>query len=169
MIHRVLFLLAALLVVPLQVLAWEGMAVEVRDCRTLAVERDGQTVEVSLYGIDCPQPSEPFGQEAREFTASQVLDQEVKVTVHRELSGRLLAEVTPLGGKASLNVLLLREGLAWVHEAYCEKARLCGAWERIQGESSAAERGLWSEVPENMPAWRWLQGGGLKVRPGEQE
>lgn len=154
--------LAIMLLVSSPVLAWTGKVVEVSDARTMNIERNGDTVTVSLYGISCPEPGEPFGDEALELVSTLVLDQEVAVTPHREMSGRILAEVVPQETGASLNALLLRKGLAWVHEAYCEIAQLCGSWERIQGQASSAKRGIWSEVPENMPAWRWLKERGME-------
>lgn len=162
MLHRTLSLLAILILTASSAPAWTGKVVDLSDARTLSVERSGRELSVHLYGISCPEPAEPYGQEALDFASSLVLDKQVRVTVHRELSGRLLVEIFPPETDSSLNALLLQEGLGWVHEAYCEKADLCGRWESIQGQASSAGRGIWAEVPENMPAWRWLKEDGME-------
>jgi len=161
MVRRTLVFLGALLLVACPGLTWQGAVVEVRDARTLVIEHQDQSRTVSLYGIDCPKPSQPYGQQAVDLVSSLVLDREVTVTVHRQLSSRTLAEVTPLETKDSVNALLLENGLGWVHQAYCEKAELCGRWESIEGSARSAGEGFWPEIPENMPAWRWFKEEGM--------
>jgi endonuclease YncB( thermonuclease family) len=125
-------------------------------CRIL-VQHEGQPVEVELYGIDCPRPEEPFGEQATELTAEQVLDRTVEIHPERTSDDHVSAVVTLADSDRSLNALLLAKGLAWVHQAYCEKARMCGRWEHVEGRARKSGLGLWSEVPDNMPAWRWVK------------
>lgn len=155
--HLACMLGAMLLLLPATSWAWSGKVTRVLHGCQLSVQHDGKSSDVVLYGIDCPQPEEPFGEQAMEFTAEQVLDRTVEVHPLRTSDDRVSAVVTLPESDRSLNALLLAKGLAWVHQAYCEKARMCGRWEHVEGRARQSKLGLWSKVPENMPAWRWVK------------
>jgi endonuclease YncB( thermonuclease family) len=155
--HLAWMLGAMLLLLPATSWAWSGKVIRIEHGCHLRVHHDGKASDVVLYGIDCPQPEEPFGERAMEFTAEQALDRTVEVRPLRTSDDTVYAVVTLADSDRSLNALLLAEGLAWVHQAYCEKARMCGRWEHVEGRARKSGLGLWSEVPENMPAWRWIK------------
>ena len=151
-----LALMACLLLISSAAAAWQGLMTEVKEANTLVVRTGGKERTVHLYGIGLPEGDEPFAEEARRFVRSTALRQ--RVEVERMATGSpLRAMVTVQGDGESLNAKILRQGLGWVREAYCEKARLCGELTRIKGEARREQRNLWAEVPGNKAAWRWVQ------------
>jgi endonuclease YncB( thermonuclease family) len=62
---------------------------------TLRVLRNDRPVVVRLWGVTTPGPGQPFGPQARQFTATSVLGQNVRVEVRRSTGGggTLLADV----------------------------------------------------------------------------
>ncbi len=80
------------------------------------------------------------------------------VEVDRMASGKpIRAMVSIQGSKDSINKKILRKGLGWVREAYCEKAKLCGRLIGIEGKARREQRNLWAAVPENQAAWQWVK------------
>ncbi len=69
---RTFLLFTVLLAIPTLCYAWSGKVVHVADGDTITVERDGKKVKIRLYGIDTPEKSQWYGQNAKTFTSSQV-------------------------------------------------------------------------------------------------
>ena len=67
---RMFLLFAVLLVIPSGCYAWFGKVVHVADGDTITVERGGKRAKVRLYGIDTPEKSQWYGQNAKTFTSS---------------------------------------------------------------------------------------------------
>jgi endonuclease YncB( thermonuclease family) len=137
--------------------SWKGEVVRVPEGRTLLVEREAGPSKVVLYGIGCPEPDEMFGRKAIAYVAGLVSDRTVRVEVRRTVGDKTVALVYVPGQKKSLNELLLSQGLAWVHQAYCEDARMCGRWTDTMARAKSRNKGIWSAVPENRPPWSWLE------------
>jgi len=51
----------------------------VADGDTITVSRNAQRVKVRLYGIDTPEKSQYYGQNAKQFTSSQIMGKTVEV------------------------------------------------------------------------------------------
>ena len=158
MLNRCCFPLFLFLVLflPVNALAWKGKVVEIKNPRTFLVQKNGTSRLVYLYGISVPEGNELFAQKAREFVEARILDQVVQVN-RLGAGDKIKAMVYTQGEDKSINRKLLENGLAWVHQAYCEKARLCGRLTQIQGQAKQDKMNLWSKVPDNTPAWRWLK------------
>ncbi len=151
-----LTLLACMLLLPSIVFAWQGRVTDVKEANTLVVRTEGQERVVSLYGIGVPEDDEPFAKKARSFVHSTTFRQRVEVEP-LGTGGGIRAMVYVQGDDDSINAKILRQGLGWLREAYCEKAKLCGRLNSISGEARRSERNLWAEVPGNKAAWKWLK------------
>ncbi len=151
----ILLLLFTLFCFPLPTSAWEGLVVEIPDARTLVLEQEGKQRKISLYGLRTPDLNEPFGEAALEFFRDLLKEQQV--TIQPVRSGTRGALVFLPGDSESVNAKLLREGWAWLQEAYCEQAALCGRLNAVQTQAERSKNGIWSKIPENMPPWRWLK------------
>jgi endonuclease YncB( thermonuclease family) len=153
-----LLALLLILALPPPLHAWQGQVVEVLDARSLLVDSGDRKVRVSLYGLGAPEKDEPYGPEAVQALKEMALDQTVSISAHpTSPESQVAAVVTVLETGVNLNENLLKKGLAWVWEAYCEKAVLCGRWERLQGQARSTGQGFWPMIPENRPAWKWLR------------
>lgn len=149
-------LLIALLALP--ALAWEGRVVSVADGDTITVEpiNGGERVKIRLYGIDCPEVRQPYGQAARSHVSGVAMYKTVEVDVApqgRDRYGRTIATIT-VEGTGVLQELLLDAGLAWVYPKYC---RDCPGWYALEADVRKARRGLWQDK-NPVPPWEWRRG-----------
>lgn len=151
-------LLLAFLAAPSLCLADEftGRVVRVPDGDSLFVLYDGTTVEVRLYGIDCPERGQAYGGRAARFTSSRTLGKTVTVRSHGlDQYERTLGDVV-LGDGTILNRELVRAGLCWWYRRYADDSTL----ESLETDARQAKRGLWQD-PFPIPPWdyRRLQRG----------
>lgn len=120
------------------------------DSLLVAVGQD--TIEVRLYGVDCPEYDQPFSRDAKQFAGHKVLGKNVLVKPsYNDSYGRVVAEVTR--NNKVLNKELVQAGLAWVSPRYCKKS-FCTAWQESENIARNERRGLWrDERPD--PPWQW--------------
>ena len=144
-----------LLFFPLPAGAWKGEVVALEDARTLVVKHNGQQSTVPLYAMRVPQEDEPFGEEALAFSRTLLLGRTVEIIP--QSSRKKGALVYAEGETESVNAKLLRQGWAWIQDAFCEMAVLCGRLNDVQAEAERAKRGMWAQIPEDTPPWRWLR------------
>lgn len=156
-----LFLLFACFVNAPKVEAWEGVVTKVLDGDSIRVQRGDKTHEIRLYGIDTPEYGQAFSQKAKKKTRKLVFAQKVEVDARdTDRYGRIVAVVTTDGN--SLNLELVRRGLAWVYPRYCKDVVLCAEMEQAERTARREHRGLWTEK-NPMPPWQWKrQGNGIR-------
>lgn len=131
-----------------------GKVVHVADGDTVTVLTPArQQIKVRLYGIDCPEKRQSYGNRARQAVAAMVVGKEVRVrNMGVDRYGRVLGLITGPAGE-DVNRALVRQGMAWVYTRYC-KAPQCRTWHNDEAEAQAARRGLWAD-PHAMPPWEW--------------
>ena len=133
---------------------FSGKVVAVKDGDTLEVLTNRVPVRVRLYGIDCPEKGQAFGQKAKRFTSDLVFGKTVKVREKdRDRYGRTVGEVIIEDGR-SLNRELVRAGLAWWYQRYAPKEADLQALER---DARKARAGLWADA-DPVPPWKWRKG-----------
>jgi micrococcal nuclease len=129
-----------------------GTGVQVVDGDSFVVMVEGREVEVRLYGIDCPEYSQPYSRKAREFTRDRIVQKNISMTTYyKDPYGRIVAEVQSADG--ILNSDLVEAGLAWVSSRFCRK-RQCGGWKLHEEKARAERRGLWRDS-HPVPPWIW--------------
>ncbi len=138
--------------------SWVDRCVAVIDGDTIVVARGTERVEVDLEGADCPELGQPFGNEAKRFTAGMVCRQIVKVQVKNTGGGHIFGRVTVFGKDLSLD--LVRAGLAWHDRRESQDPALAKA----EHEARQANRGLWSDQNPIAP-WVWRLGHRELVHP----
>ena len=148
-----LFCLISLLASPCW--AWQGKVVGVYDGDTIEVLHDGKDEKIRLYGIDAPEKTQDFGQEATQFTSDTVLRKTVEVkAMDIDRYGRTVGLVTIDG--ACLDEELVKAGLAWVYTKHCKES-FCAQWKNLQEEAKGKKIGLWS-MPAPTPPWDFRSG-----------
>ena len=116
------------------------------DGDSLVVQQDGQSVEVRLEGIDCPEFDQPYRNEAKAFTAALCRNKQLHMqAVARDKYGRLVVRLFVDGQE--VNAELVNAGLAW---QYGRAGRL--SWE--ENQARADKMGIWSQ-PQPIPPWEW--------------
>ena len=116
-------------------------------------------VTVRLYGIDCPEKKQAFGQRAKKFTSDLVLEKKVKVVKRGGgRQGIIIGEVL-IDNNRSLNKELLKAGLAWWDE---KNAKDNLELENLQDEARKAGIGLWSDT-EPVAPWEFKPSPSLRT------
>ena len=89
-----------------------GQVVGVLDGDTIDVLVDRSPVRVRLHGIDCPEKSAPFGNQAKKFASDLAFKKTVTVyTTDVDRYGRIVGKVILPDGK-SLNREIVKAGYA---------------------------------------------------------
>ena len=156
------FLLALLLGALLGAAAAHAFPAEVlsiHDGDSITARRVGAKQEkpqkVRIYGIDCPELGQPYGEEARAL-AKQVLDGKTVEIVPAQKGKSYRREVGGIVLVSDMLVIqdaLVSAGLAWVDDRFC-KLPVCDLWRLHQREARAAGRGLWADEAA-VPPWTW--------------
>jgi micrococcal nuclease len=139
-----------------------GQVVGVSDGDTIRVLREVQgkkeELRIRLWGIDCPEDGQPYSKVAKQFTSDAVFKKPVSVEVkdtdrYGRKVGIVSYDVQERGRtvRKSLNLELVRAGLAWWYTRYAPAATDLRDAER---EARAARRGLWKDANPVAP-WEW--------------
>ncbi len=121
---------------------WEGTAVAAPAGDILAVDREGESVRVRVFGIDCPDTGQPFAKEATAFTKKHTVGKKVGIeVVATDSTGMRVAKITLPDG-ADLGEALLEEGLAWWDRRNAEEAR---SLKLLNAEALIEEKGLFAQ------------------------
>jgi len=131
---------------------WSGRVCRVADGDTISVLHEGRAVKIRLYGIDCPEKHQAFGQKAKTFTSQMAFGKVVEVQpVTRDRYGRTVAWVH-VGGRC-LNEEILRAGYAWHFKRFSGDPHLA----ELEGQARAARAGLWGD-PSPVAPWEFRKG-----------
>lgn len=148
-----LFLLLLLLFVACNNTTSSSQVIKVADGDTITVLHGDNTQEkIRLYGIDCPEKSQPFGARARQYTSSLVFGKQVTMrTINRDRYGRSVAWVYI--GKTNINAEIVKAGYAWNYRQYSNDPSL----QQFENEARKAKRGLWAD-PHPVAPWDYRKG-----------
>jgi endonuclease YncB( thermonuclease family) len=126
-----------------------GKVVFVKDGDTIIILVGKEQIRVRLFGVDCPEKGQPYGAAAKKKTADLCLGSIVEVHEHgRDQYNRVLAEVILEDG-SSLNLALLKSGMAWHYKQYSDNEE----WALVEEEAREQKKGLWSDNNAEAP---WL-------------
>ncbi len=125
---------------------------KVIDGDSLQVVSVKDTIEVRLYGIDCPEYRQPYSNVARKMTRKKVSGRKVLVQPEYYDKYQRLVAIVHFGDD-TLNEELVRAGLAWVSPYFCRK-EICSEWQQLENSAREAKRGLWKEK-QPVPPWQW--------------
>lgn len=124
-----------------------GKVVYIPDGDTIHIAVNGKKIKIRFYGIDCPESSQPYGIEAKEFLMKYIDKNNVRVeVVEKDRYGRLVGKVYSNG--IYLNELMVEEGYAWWYMAYAKKEKNL---ELLQNKAEIDKKGLWSQENPQAP------------------
>lgn len=114
---------------------------EIVDARTLKIELGDERMEVRMNGINCPQPGQPYHQEAIELTRALCENQNVHVLLlGRNEARQLLATITTASRPSrTVGQRLVEAGLAWQ-----DPAKNLEYLARAEREAKGQKKGVWS-------------------------
>ena len=136
------------------VLAWQGDVVKVLDGDSIRVRKNNEIIEIRLYGIDCPEWKQDYGNRAKRFTKARLLHKNVGVEPRDvDRYDRIVSLVTHDGHL--INRELVANGLAWVYTKYCREEPLCTELHSLEQEARKQRRGLWKDKNAMSPSqWK---------------
>ena len=153
--RKTLFLFLAVVALTFPAWAWQGKVVGVTDGDTITVMHDGKGEVIRLYGVDCPEKHQDYGQKAKEFTSSKVFGKVIDVEpVTRDRYGRIIGLVSFDG--QSLDHKIIEAGYGWVYLQYCQRS-VCEEWKKLEDHARSAKLGLWA-VSSPVPPWEFRHG-----------
>jgi micrococcal nuclease len=149
---KIAYAVSFLLLVPCLCWGWQGKVVRVTEGDTITILHEAKNETVRLYGVDCPEKGQDFGQNARQFTTDRVLGKKVEVQkVSTEQYGGTFGIVSIDG--VVLNLELVKFGYAWTYRQYCTRKE-CHEWCRFEDEAKREKLGLW-RLPVAIPPWEF--------------
>lgn len=130
---------------------FSGKVIGVKDGDTFEILYDGQPERVRLAEIDCPEKSQPFGNNAKQYASDLCFGQQVSVTVHgkRDRYGRIVGTVVTADG-VNVNEALVKAGLAWHYKQYSDSETLAA----MEQQARLKQLGLWADKKPT-PPWEW--------------
>lgn len=109
----------------------------------LSVEYNGNTTEIRLYGVDCPEAGQPFSDEAKQFVTKKAFKQEVTVDVlTTDNLGKSVATVRLPDG-TDLSQALVAAGLAWCDRENAANDRTLN---NLNAKAITEQAGLWKDA-----------------------
>lgn len=139
---------------------YTGKVTAVKDGDTIEMLVAGKIVRVRLFGVDCPEKGQPFGEKARQYTAGLCFGKLVKaVQQSKDPYGRVVAEVY-LPDQRSLNATLVKAGYAWHYKKFSKNESLALAEKKARQE----KLGLWVDASPVAP-WNWRKKKGTHYAP----
>ena len=131
-----------------------GRVISVADGDTIIVlTSSGARQKIRLYGIDCPEKRQAWGNRAAQITGCLCAGRTVEIQgTDTDRYGRTVAIVILPTGR-TLQEELLAEGMAWVWPKYC-KLSFCEAWLELEAQTRESKVGLW-QGEEPVPPWEW--------------
>lgn len=124
-----------------------GSVTSVQDGDTIEILRNTRPERIRLYGIDCPEKGQAYGNRAKQEISALVFGKEVTLqTYGKDKYKRILADVLLPGG-TNVNHELVKEGWCWWYQKYAqEDAEL----QQLEQDARDAKRGLWAD-PQPVP------------------
>ncbi|MCB9030721.1 MAG: thermonuclease family protein [Deltaproteobacteria bacterium] len=127
-----------------------ALVTKVADGDTFTVLLNARSERIRLFGIDCPELKQPYGQKAKAYTFDRVFQKRVQLIQRdRDKYDRLVAEVILPTGE-NLNQNLVQEGLCYWYRQHAKDYR---ALEEFEKEARTNRRGVWSK--SLMKPWQW--------------
>lgn len=128
---------------------YRATVLSVSDGDTMTIKAGSEIEIIHLAFVDCPEPGQPFSNEATLFTRSEVLGKEVAIiTRDRKYGGQMLVEIILLRSGRSLNYMLIKEGLAWP-----DNKRTSTIATSLARRARDNKIGLWSQLKPT-PPWK---------------
>lgn len=115
--------------------------------------RDNLTLTLVLSGVHVPRPQEPFGAAALDFVSRKLYQRDVQFTVvNVDKTGGFIGNVYIPGNADTLAVVLVKEGLAEVHEYSAQQSGVSQLLYDGQEAAQKAHKGLWKDYDGETPA-----------------
>lgn len=122
-----------------------GKVVSVVDGNTLEViSTEEETYRIVLAGIDCPEPGQPYAEEAKRFLENAILRKSIDVKLlGKDRWGNYLGEIIT---EVEVSAELVKRGLAW-----CNEKNAPESLKALEEQAREQRIGLWQEENPTAP------------------
>ena len=129
--------------------SFTGKVIGIKDGDTFEVLFDSIPERVRLAEIDCPEKTQAYGKNAKQFAADLCFGKTVTVSSggKRDRYGRVVGTVITEDG-TNVNEALVKAGFAWHYKDYSDNAQI-GIYEQQAREKNL---GLWAD-DDPTPPW----------------
>ncbi|MEL1246240.1 thermonuclease family protein [Flavobacterium sp. DGU11] len=130
---------------------FEGKVIGIKDGDTFEILYDSIPEKVRLAEIDCPEKSQAFGKNARQYASDLCFGKTVTVTStgKRDRYGRVVGTIVTQDG-INVNEELVKAGFAWHYKQYSKSKTL----DAIEQQARDKKLGLWADKNPEAP-WEW--------------
>lgn len=134
-----------------QTKSFTGKVVAIKDGDTFEIMHQEKPVVVRLGHIDCPERSQPYGKQSKQFAAALCFGKQVKVVAgtKKDRYKRIVAEVY-VNDSININKELVKAGLAWHFKQYSNDS----SYYRLEQIARKNKKGLWQDKKAS-PPWLW--------------
>jgi endonuclease YncB( thermonuclease family) len=131
--------------------SYRAKVVSVIDGDTIKVLRHKKMIKIRLANIDCPEKSQPWGQNAKKALSERIFGHKIKIQASsKDRYGRTIAEI--FYKKDNLNQEMVAKGHCWEYTKYSKDPTL------LDMQKAAKEKsfGLWSlQADQRIEPWVW--------------
>ncbi len=122
-----------------------GKVVSVVDGNTLEViSAEDEMYRIVLVGIDCPEPGQPYAEEAKKFLEETILRKSIDVKLlGKDRWGNYLGEIIT---EVEVSAELVKRGLAW-----CNEKNAPESLKALEEQAREQRIGLWQEENPTAP------------------
>ncbi|MBX2970992.1 MAG: thermonuclease family protein [Cyclobacteriaceae bacterium] len=122
-----------------------GKVISVVDGNTLEViSAKDETYRIVLAGIDCPEPGQPYAEEAKMFLENAILRKLIDVKLlGKDRWGNYLGQII---AKVEISTELVKRGLAW-----CIEKDASEDLRNLERQARAGQIGIWQEESPTPP------------------
>jgi endonuclease YncB( thermonuclease family) len=124
----------------------------VADGDTITVLQDKKQYKIRLYGIDCPEKAQAYGNKAKELTSRLTFGKTVELTAYDVDRYQRIVAVVKVNG-VNVNEELIKNGYAWRYPQYCKES-FCKDWVIKEYYAKNSGKGLWKDN-NPIPPWEW--------------
>lgn len=124
--------------------AWpefSGKVVGVDDGQSVTVQKEGRSSRIKLHGLEAPRPGQEYAGQSKAYLAGVAFGREVTVKPRERAADGRLAAVVLLKDGRSLNLEVVRAGMAWA----ARQPAVDPALAEIEADARGDRRGLWRE------------------------
>ncbi|WP_333863606.1 thermonuclease family protein [Sphingobacterium sp.] len=129
----------------------KGKVIRIADGDTITIlDSNKSQIRIRLYGIDCPENGQDFGNVAKKYTSELCFAKTISVGIKdRDQYGRIVGIVWT-EDSINVNLASLKEGLAWHYKHFDHSDEFAQA----EYLAKLEKRGLWKQ-PNAIPPWEF--------------
>lgn len=150
-VMRSFLLFLLLLTSPLAISAepFSATVIHIWDGDSLVISTPEGPRQIRIFGIDAPEKTQPFNDQARQYLQQLILNQEVLIEeIDQDNYKRMVAKITLR--EQDIASMMVTAGFAWVFHRYNRDPKML----ELEKKAKKEKRGLWQQNSPTAP-WIW--------------